>query len=355
MSRNFILYLICIGCLPSCVYAQLAKFRKIVPFDSNYIRTYPKVFALYLPLTAPYLKLVFRDYKTGNKLNFQPTKQFDLGIGLNYRGLNLIVGTGISLFKENEIKQGKTKYTDIQVHYMPRRFANDIYYQKYKGFYIKNSRDFGAYQSSTDYQIRPDLSSNLVVFNSNYIFNYKQFSFKNAFGFNETQLKSAGSPLVGAYYSLFNISTDSAIVSNPFTQYFSSDGTIKKSTEQTLGINIGYIYTRVILNNFHATVMLLQGGGIYKMNYTLTDNSDHSGKINIGGKTNLRLSFRYDSGKIFVGAMSIYDNYYFNGSSSSLFNFGNGKVRIFAGYRFGKGELNIIKDKITNEISPIQN
>jgi hypothetical protein len=315
-------------------YSQFYKAWKSKSCDSNYFCTYPKVVGLYLTITDPYLKFVFKDVQSGRHLDFSPSQRYNLGIGMFYKFLNLSIGTGISFFKSNQVRLGETKYTDIQMHYIPRRFANDIYYQKYHGFYVKNSLDFPDYHSSTAYHLRPDISAELIMLSSNYLFNYRKFSFKNSFDFNETQLKSAGSLLAGAFFSRFKVTGDSSVVTSPFTSYFSLDGTIQTSVEHVFGVNIGYVYTQVIRQKFHATLMLMEGVGLYKIKYTLTNETNHAAKLNLSEKANLRMSFGYDTGKIIIGVIGIYDRYYFQGKTNSVFNFDDGSLRFFACYRF---------------------
>ena len=59
-----------------------------------------------------------------------------------------------------------------------------------------------------------------------------------------------------------------------------------------------------------------------------------SSSLNGAIKTSLRLALRYDTGKMFFGTMAMYDYYYFDNKNNSTFNFSNGKLRVFVGYRF---------------------
>ena len=210
-----------------------SKIKASLP-DSNYIKTYPKALIITIPLTVPYLKFFFKDGKTKNYLDFEPTRQYDLGLGINYKWFNIILGTGIAFYDKNDQTKGKTKYFDLQLNFNFRRFANDIYFQDSKGFYINNSNMYPGYISSNPYEVRTDVKATLFSINTNYIVNYKKFSYQNSFGFTETQLKSSGSFLIGGYYSLYTATSYSGIVSNSFKLTLDSLSYIKNGPQTLL-------------------------------------------------------------------------------------------------------------------------
>jgi hypothetical protein len=338
MNKKIIIYLSLILFIQSISRAQIPKSWKAKPFDTSYIQTYPKVFTLYLPVTTPYLSFIYKEKGKGNYADFRPARQLDLGLGLNYHGFNLIIGTGIAFFKNNKLEQGKTKYLDLQVHFMPRRFANDLYYQKYKGYYIRNSDSFINNQTNIKL-LRPDIKTELIALNSIYIFNYRQFSFKSAFNYNETQIKDAGSVLLGVFYSRFKESGDSALIIPKMNNYLNSGTDIQQAVEQITGLNMGYAHTFIAFRDYRATIMVMEGFGIYKIHYTKLDRTIQDVKPSVAEKTNLRFSAGYDSGKIIIGLFSIYDFYHLYHKNNDVVNFENGKLRIYAGYRFGKKNL----------------
>lgn len=69
------------------------------------------------------------------------------------------------------------------MHFNFRRFANDVYYQNYKGLYVKNSKSYPQYTSSNLYEIRPDVKATLIPLNTNYIVNYKKLFYRNPYVF----------------------------------------------------------------------------------------------------------------------------------------------------------------------------
>jgi len=333
-NKKIFLFFLGLFCICFKLHPQSLDSTKKQSYDTTYIKTYNKSLTIAIPITTPFLKFILQDAKSGQSLNFAPNRQYDLGLGINYKWFNIVLATGVALQNNDNNTKGKTKYTDAQVHFNFRRFANDVYYQDYKGFYVKNSKNYSGYVSNNPYEIRPDVKATLMALNTNYIFNYKKFSYRNSFGFVETQLKSAGSILAGVYYSYYAVNGDSGLISQSFKPSFNSASFIKNGATHTFGINVGYVYTLVITKGLYATASFVQGFGLNKTNYIRENETHYSGSINGALKTNVRLAFGYDSGKFFMGGMAIYDFYYFESKSNSTFNFSNGKVQLFVGYRF---------------------
>lgn len=329
------IFLVLVSLLSVCsqLYSQSPASNTRQSYDTAYIQTYPNSLTVAIPVTTPFLKFILQDLKSNKLLDFAPNRQYDLGLGINYKWFNAVLGTGVSFNNNDNHTRGKTKYTDAQVHFNFRRFANDVYYQDYKGFYVKNSKSYPGYTGSNPYEIRPDVKATLIALNTNYIFNYKEFSYRNSFGFVETQLKSAGSLLAGGYYSFCNVKGDSGLVSHSFKPSFDSSSFVKNGVAHTFGVNVGYVYTFVITKGLYATASFVQGFGLNKISYDRENETNYSGNISGALKTNVRLAFGYDSGKFFIGGMAIYDFYYFQSKSNSIFNFSNGKAQLFLGYR----------------------
>lgn len=333
----------------SSTFVQMVHKIKPVSFDTNYIRNYPKAFSIALPITAPFLNFTLRDYRSGNKLEFVPNQHYDLGIGFQYKFIEFVLGTGINWSpKDNDIK-GKTKYIDIQSRILLRRLATDFSFQQYAGFYVKNSSDFANYNSLAPFEVRPDIKASLISLNTNYVFNHKKFSYRNSFGFSETQLKSAGSLLMGGYFSSFHVRADSGFVSNVFSNYFEDDK-IKNGSNQTYGFNIGYIYTLVFAKNYYFTLSAVQGIGLHNVRYKIPENRIARNNYDLATKTNLRFAWGYNTRKFFAGGMFIYDFYNFNNHYNTTFDFSTGKIRLFVGYRFESKKLNKLSDKIQDKI-----
>ncbi|MCW3072542.1 MAG: hypothetical protein JWO44_2432 [Bacteroidetes bacterium] len=310
---------------------QIIKERKKT-YDTTYIKSYSKRFILTLPVTTRLMHFDLVDWKTNKRLQYTPNYRYDLCIGLSSRWATFIANTGIAIYNLKNKQRGVTKYNDIQLNLYGKRVTSDISYQYYRGFYIANTHDY-THEGSGKFEIRPDVKTTLFSTSTYYVFNYKKFSYRSTFAFTESQLKSCGSALLGGYYTLFGVRSDSSLVSNTFIDAFDSLSLIRKGSSQTFGINAGYIYT-FVKKKFYATTSVVPGFGLEQTYYERADGSQFRSSFGPSAKINLRLGFGYDAGNFYFGTMGLYD-FFFNFSKSNCsFNYSTGKAMVFVGYRF---------------------
>ncbi|MES2134374.1 MAG: DUF4421 family protein [Bacteroidota bacterium] len=309
-------------------------------FDTTYIRSFKKYIIITVPLSTRFLNFQITDWRSANHptLQYATNQQYDLGISLNSRWATFLMNTGVTLFNKDNDTKGKTKQTDYQFNVYGKRFTTDASLQLYQGYYIKNSSNFKLWDSiktsQQPYSIRSDAQAFSVSIGTYYVFNYKKFSYRNSFAFTETQLKSAGSFLVGGYWSLLSISGDSSLVKYPFASEIDPNAYIKSGAALTFGINIGYIYTVVIKKKFYITFSAIPGFGLTRNTYIRSDSSNYVGPVSGNYKVNLRTAIGYDNGKFFFGTMGMTDYYYYSSESNATFDYSYGKARIYVGYRF---------------------
>jgi hypothetical protein len=305
-----------------------------VNYDTAYIKTHYKRIVVTLPVSTRFLRFSIKDLKSGSRLRYAPNLQSDLGIGISSRWATFIVNTGIKVFGKDDDIKGESKYQDYQLNIYGRKITTDMFMQFYNGFYISNSKSFAGYVSDKPYAIRSDVNAFNMGVSSYYIFNHRKYSYGGSFSFVDVQKKSAGSALLGVYYSYFGASGSPSLVTAPFTNSFDSLSLFKNGHTHNFGINLGYIYTIIFLRRFNATASLTQGIGASRVTYARDDNSTFQ-KLVVGtGKLNVRLAMRYDNGRYFVGTMCMFDNFLSIRKSNSTFDYSFGKFMVYIGYRF---------------------
>jgi hypothetical protein len=139
--------------------------------------------------------------------------------------------------------------------------------------------------------------------------------------------------LLGGYYTLFGVTSDSSLISSQFAHYFDTLSLIKEGSAQTFGLNGGYIYTYV-KEKFYATTSLVPGFGLEQTTYDRTDKSKYRSPYNPSAKINFRFGLGYDTGNFYYGLMGMYDYFFSFSRSNCTFNYSTGKARVFIGYRF---------------------
>ncbi|HEX8517431.1 MAG TPA: DUF4421 family protein [Bacteroidia bacterium] len=319
----------------------IIKERKAT-YDTTYIKSYSKRLTLIIPVSARFMHFDILAPRSGKFLQYAPNYRYDVGFGVSSRWATFITNTGIVFFNGNNNERGVTKHNDFQLNLYGKHYTSDIIYQNYRGFYVANTKDF-QYEGSGPFEVRSDVKATLFVNSTYYIFNSKKFSYRNSFAFTESQLKSAGSFLLGPYYSLFGVKADSNIISRQFSQYFDTLDIIEGSV-QTVGLSAGYIHT-FVKEKAYLTLSMVPGLGLDQVSYERSDKSTFRSSYNPGAKVNFRVGLGYDTGTFFIGAMGVYDYFYnFNGRSNT-FNFSTGKAMAYIGYRFKyqKAEKKILR------------
>ena len=229
-----------------CVAFKVTKDR-VINYDTNYIRSYYKRLVVTVPISNRFLQFSLLDTKSGNKLEFAPNPEYNLGLSISSRWASFIVNSRVKIYGADADVKGKTNYQDYQLNLYGRKFTTDMFVQYYNGFFIRNSKSFTDYTNEQPYQLRSDVYAIHLGVSSYYVVNNKHFSYGNSFAFVEQQKKSAGSLLLGIYYSYFTATGSPSIVSDPFRASFDTLSLIKSAQTNNFGLNIGYIYTLVFL------------------------------------------------------------------------------------------------------------
>lgn len=326
-------------------FAYVITKERPVKYDTAYIKSNYKRLVITIPFSTRFLQFTLTDSKSGNRLTFAPNLQYNAGISVSSKWASFIVNSGLKIYNGDIDIKGETKFQDYQLNLYGRKVTTDMFVQHYNGFYIKNSKSYNNYTSDSSYSIRTDVSSLHMGVSSYYVVNNKRFSYGSSFAFVEQQKKSAGSLLLGIYYSYFDANGSPSLVTSPFRDSFDSLSLIKYGHTHDFGINLGYIYTLVFLKKCSVTASLVQGIGGEQMGYKRDDNSTFNQLTGGAGKLHARLAMRYDNGRYFIGAMGMYDYFLFSGKSNSSFDYSFGKFMICVGYRFSilKGERKILK------------
>lgn len=305
-----------------------------IDYDTAYIKSYYKRLVITLPVTTRFLKFSLIDFESGNKLTFTPNLEYDLGISISSRWASFILNTGVKLANGDNKSKGKTRYQDYQLNLYGKKITTDMFVQYYSGFYIANSKSYKSYISDQPFALRADVNALHMGVSSYYILNNKRFSYGNSFAFVDQQKKSAGSLLLGVYYSYFEANGNPSLVSFPFSTSFDTLARIRNGHMHNFGWNLGYIYTQVFLKKCYATASVSQGVGAKQITYRRDDNSRFHQLTGGAGKLNMRLACGYNSPRYFIGAMGLFDYYFFRGKANATFDYSFGKFMGYIGYRF---------------------
>lgn len=311
---------------------QLLKSRPS-PFDTTYIISNKRKLTITLPtITKKNLAFSIDDIQRNKILRFSPNTYYLVGLNLS----NIIVTFGITPGIKFGAKsgRGKTVNKDIQLTVMGKRVITDVNVQNYRGFYVQNVNGPSSDSAGTGIVLRPDVKTFSFGLNAMFVHNYKKYSLRGAFSFSDVQLKSAGSFMTGVYHSYIVFSSDSGLIGQPFSPYFSDQlRNINRLSVTYAGLSEGYGYTfvhrRLIISG-----AVNVGLGVQKINYNTTDFHHHGLDVSFSSHLNGRAAIRYDDRRFFTGVMATYDtNLALN---TKLMDVGNSisRITVFAGYRF---------------------
>lgn len=218
--------------LPLLIYGQI---------DTTYIGRFRQEFSL---RTYVYQKFTALSHQIGEtkETNYHPNKPVGIGLGVQYKNFSLSGGMTFNALRDK--KRGKTKSLDFQYHYYGRKFIGDVFFQRYKGFYVEEGND-----DDPIIHLHPDISLVQYGVNGQYVFNNKKFSYRAAFHQHEKQLKSAGSFQLGGGMYYNRISGDNTFIVN--------DDNLVSGYQ--INIAGGYAHTFVIKHKFFISFGLSVG------------------------------------------------------------------------------------------------
>jgi Domain of unknown function (DUF4421) len=320
------------------VSGQFFDENSTIKYDTSYIEVYKDELTtrLYLSRKQNGYTLADRLYKPW--IQYKTNDNLVLGLGYTYSFLTINLGLKMPFINGDDELYGKSKYLDLQTHFMFRSYIVDFYLQWNNGYYISNPEDlFYQWDSEQNFPQRGDMRTNILGLNVQYLFNSSRYSYKAAFWQNEFQKRSAGSPIVGleAYWMLGM--TDSLMVAGgiPPTGFMENDP-FNQSDILNVGINGGYAYTFVWAEKLYLSLTSLFGlsGGYNRVHYTPDSHTLNSG-FTVGVTNTTRISLGYNNSQYYLGlSLQRFSMATMAGSYGDWFSYNTGNIRISFVKRF---------------------
>ncbi|WP_343691944.1 DUF4421 domain-containing protein [Chitinophaga sp.] len=241
------------------------------------------------------------DRKRKTEVMYRPNTPFNVGFGFNYKFIGVNVAFNLPFINSTD-RYGKTRALDLQAHYYLRKLVVDFYGQRYKGYYIANSRGLlNGFDEKGPLPVRPDIRNLNIGMSVQYVFNDRKFSYRAAYLQNEYQKKSAGSFLLGGELFTAHMKGDSSLIPHNITQRDFMNGITYSATSIfSAAANAGYAYTFVYKQHLFLTLSL---SGSLGGNYTrlFRDNENDLRRFGIQLNNTVRASIGYNSSKYFAG------------------------------------------------------
>jgi len=279
-------------------------------------------------------KLEILNVNDAQSLKLAPLGTSSLGFGFNYKWLGLGVAFGLPSAPSKIEKYGKTKRFDFQLNIYSKKFVVDAFAQQYNGFYIENPAALTNWTASYFPQ-RDSMQTFSLGIGGYYVFNNKKLSYRAAYVRNAIQKKSAGSLLLGGFYSLdyagFKNGTTKSFIPNYFPTAVQDSFALNAYVSKSFGISFGYTYT-LVWKKFFINLSLITGIGIKNLT-VVTSTGEQKTKTGSASRMIGRTALGYEGKHFLIGVTSYittgtiqFENYQIKPSTSN--------VKLFIAKRF---------------------
>lgn len=305
--------------------------------DTEYVHSYYPKLGIRLYEVTKFNQIRFRNNKTNKSVSYKPNDMNAIGIGVNYRWLNL--GVSIPLPSLDEKIYGKTNNIDLQLNIYTRRFTVDGSLLYHKGFYMDNVIDLVPNWNKKEFPYRSDLQNMSLGGSCIYTINHKKYSYRAAFLQSEWQKKSAGSLLLGGFVLLYRMRADSSFVERSLLRLGGSTFRGMDSTSFASMLNVGFAvgYGRTIVFHKQWYVNLTLVPGIAAQLFSTRDNNNEyiiKPSVRVGARMLGRFALGVNRERYYAGVQSVFDEYILTNSKLTSFEYRYGHIRVFYGRRF---------------------
>ena len=241
-------------------------------------------------------------------IEYMPNYPISLGVQASYRTWGLSYSYGLFNARDED-KFGETDYQDLGVTYYRHRWGFDVYYMRYKGYFISNTPEL--FDSKTDKDARV-FQENMELFNIGAdlffsIYN-RNLSLKSAFNNSGTQKKNGWAVMAMVTYNYFGMENDILFIPESQISYYGRGAAFTDAVYHSVSVMPGLGYSAV-WRSFYFTPVLFAGPVYQRQHYeTVSKNAEN---YNVSGddinvdlfmyKYNLRLATGYDRGKVYFG------------------------------------------------------
>ncbi len=307
---------------------------------SYYIQEYPDHFFIWPVLKQRSLTFDIQDYdESDRKVEFIPNNRFTLGAGFYLFELGFELTFAIPLEESSKSIYGETSARDLQLNILSKKWGADLYYQKYQGFYIKDSDN--PVPPGSPYFQRSDLATRNYGISGVWIFNHRKFSLRSSFTYAERQLRSKGSFLLYGTLNSFKLTADSALLTPDAQNTIGTGSGFRKLQYTTLSIAPGYSYN-LVWRKFFLNGSVAIGPAHHWISYEEGSGLKRN-DISINSTATLRTAIGYNSDRFFGGIGLSVQTRIVTFEDVRVSNSTN-LYKILVGYRFK--EFGILKKRI---------
>lgn len=331
-KKNILVILIFIFQISYAQFDTEISVKKL-KYDTTYIEDISDILSVRVYNIWKESGLRISNIESGKVLDLKPNGSTNLGFGFNYKWLGLGFAFGMpGLNNDNDI-YGKTDRFDMQMNMYGKRFGSDLYFQRYKGYYINNPHTLTDWQDTLSFPKLKNMELFAAGASVYYFVNNKQFSYRAAFVRNEIQKKSKGSLILGTFYGL-NIAVDTTgfagIMPDSVRQHFDLGAFVINN----YGLSVGYAYTLTFAKYFFVSLTTVPGLGMVHTDI-YTSKGKKTLKPRIAPRYTIRFAFGFERRSYYAG-LTAYTTGMTSEYSYMKIKPTTSNIKLFFGLRFGK-------------------
>lgn len=312
-------------------FKDLSDYLLYRNHDSTYISNYGEEVSARLVVVTKYNYFQIRDKVNNTKIRYRPIRGLSLGVGATYKWFSVDLTFALNLNNSEEF--ANTRALDLSGNIFSSKQLISFTLLYYQAYELSNLSGVNVAINEASKR-REDIRTINVGLQYQYAFNYTKFSMKAPFIFNEVQIKSAGSPILGASFNMFTMDSDSSIIPEDASDFFVANANMDDLNVLSLSVSFGYMYTFVIKRHFFLTLSLMPGLSINGGDYNTASRNYLSPNLNF--KLGSMNAIGYNGRRLYVGFNFITESLYVQLDKKLIAKIGHGKGKFFIGYRFGK-------------------
>ncbi|MDG1476763.1 MAG: DUF4421 family protein [Vicingaceae bacterium] len=264
-------------------------------------------------------------------VTYEPGLTGAVGLGVSYKSVGASFGRSIYNQKMGELKN-KSEYFDFRLSFYGRRTAFEVDFQWFIGFSLTD------FPSDLPLSFKEVVQPNLDLVNYGFNFYYglnRKVSLKSIYKYNELQLKSAGTVIIGLRQNFIKLSYSSTIFPEEILVDFTTGNTVGTENEGdffTIIPMVGYQY-HLIKDRFHISPFAAVGYGAQYQNYMSDSKGDFKG-FREATALSVNLPLGYNGDKLFYGIIGKYDQTISDIQTRGSMDYSLLSLKFFLGIRF---------------------
>jgi len=264
----------------------------------------------------------------GKDIKYLPNVKTALSALIDYESFAISVSKDFN-FRDDE-KKGNTEYYDFQLYYFTRNFGCELYYQKYKGYYLDDPEIFD-YNPGDSKTTRSDISTFHQGLNLYYIFT-DAYSMNAAMNQGEKQNELKGSFMIMGSFNRVKLDSSYSLIPDNQHIYYDEDSNYTGGNYFTFSISPGAGIIIPYEDLFVSFAVFIGYGKAYSENQNI--DGQQTGVDNVL-KVNMKFSAGYNADNLFYGIVCNYDATNLVANENQFENsFEAGFVEFFLGTRF---------------------